>query len=147
MSDFTLTDSQCNWFDARVALRDDPVVLSPDDDLWHGYCGETPNLNNMQSLWLSKDKEYANTYASFGNNSGGGLLHVRPKIEITIPLTKIGLVDFIKEFDKNWGVNHDHFSRCLHSWATQKSVIGIIDKVGDIVLFRAAELLVVVTEK
>lgn len=138
---YSLTDEQITWLDEHAFLDRNAVSITRNDNLWHGYHDKKPELNNDQALWLSRTKLAAENYRDWGSVAGGGIIHVRPLGEIKLIPSDIGVYEFVKEFDEGWGLNHDHFSRRLHAWATIRELPGIIDSAGDIVLFRAADLL------
>ena len=138
---YSLTDEQVTWLDEHAFLDRDAVSITRNDDLWHGFHGEKPELNNNQALWLSRTKADAEKYCGWGSVGGGGVIHVRPLGEIKLISSAIGVYGFFKEFDEGWGVNHNHFSRRLHAWATMRELPGIIDSSGDVVLFWAVDLI------
>ena len=138
---YFLTDEQVTWLDEHAFLDRDVVSITRNDDLWHGFHGEKPELNNNQALWLSWKKVAAESYQNWGGLGDGGVIHVRPLGEIKLITSAIGVCEFVKEFDEGWGLDHDHFSRRLHAWATMRELPGIVDSAGDVVLFWAADLI------
>lgn len=138
---YFLTDDQVTWLDEHALLDGDTVSITRDDEFWHGFHGEKPELNNTQALWLSREKAGAEYYHDWGKKGGGGVIHVRPMGETKLIQSSIGVYEFVKEFDEGWGFNHDHFSRRLHAWATMRGLPGIVDSSDDVVLFRAADLI------
>lgn len=138
---YFLTDEQVIWFDRHLFLGGRAASLTEVDSLWHGFHRKKPVLNNDQALWLSRTKQAAENYRDWGCSGEKGVIHFRPSGEIRLAESSIGVTEFFRDFDEGWGLNHDHFSRRLHAWAMIRELPGIFDSVGDVVIFRAADLI------
>ncbi|WP_028095544.1 hypothetical protein [Pseudodonghicola xiamenensis] len=138
---YFLTEEQVIWLDGRLFLEKPAASVTEVDSLWHGFHGKKPELNNDQALWLARTRQAAENYRDWGGPGERGVIQFRPADEIRLAKSSIGVTEFFEEFDEGWGLNHDHFSRRLHAWAMMRELPGILDSVGDVVIFRAADLI------
>ena len=145
--DLPISRRQFVWFNMRLRKSKERLVFKPGDKLWHGYRSGVPNLDDETALWITSDRKIADQYSEFGGKKGDfGVIELTPKEAISFPRIYAPACEFCDRFGrKKSATPHSFYADRLHAWGVCRELHGVSDSEKDIVIFRAASLLEVIS--
>lgn len=132
---------EAQFFDDAFRRSGDSLQLKAGTNLYHGWQGGLPNWHDQGALWLTNERERAESYRSWGlpHGRGSGVATFEVVDDLVLQCADMDGLVYLKRFSRTG--HHEEFAAKLHGWAMVRRIDAIYEGAGQYIFFRPATLL------